>query len=577
RGYVLRRILRRAVRHAYLLGRREPTLVHVVEATIDRMGEAYPELRDRREYVVRNTRAEEERFLATVDAGMRRFDEIAPAGGSGTVAGRDVFRLYDTFGFPPDLTELMAAERGYAVDVEGFEEELEAQRRRSREDRAAAGLGMEADALADGWTTVEGAEGAEQEFAAYRAVSLETEVLAYRIMEDGRLALQLRENPFYAESGGQISDSGHVRGEGWTMAVQEVRKVSGRIAVVGPTEGDFAPGPVRARVEEPSRRDTERNHTATHLLHAALRSTLGEHVHQMGSLVAPDRLRFDFAHSGPMSPDEVSRVEEIVNREIWHNHPVESHQMGYREALDRGAMALFSEKYGDVVRVVEIPGFSMELCGGTHVRTTGQIGLFRIVSESGVAAGVRRIEAVTGPQAFERARRDEATVREAARLLRTREDNLLARIAGLQEELRDAQRALDRARSLGSADVVGQLIAAAQEVDGVRVVAATVGVSDADELRNLGDRLREQIGSGIAVLAATLGDRVSLLAVATDDVIQRGARADQVLREAVSPLGGRGGGKAHMAQGGMPDPARVDEALARVVETVRAQLAGAPA
>ncbi|MEW5931493.1 MAG: alanine--tRNA ligase [Gemmatimonadota bacterium] len=577
RGYVLRRILRRAVRHAWLLGRREPTLVHVVEAVIDRMGVAYPELLARREYIARNTRAEEERFLATVDAGMRRFDEIAPAGGSGTVAGRDVFRLYDTFGFPPDLTELMAAERGYGVDMEGFESELEAQRRRSREDRAASGLGMEADALADGWTTVPGAEGADQEFAAYRAVSLETEVLAYRIMEDGRLALQLRENPFYAESGGQVSDQGHVYGDGWTMNVDEVRKVSGRVAVVGPTEGDFVPGPVRAVVEEPSRRDTERNHTATHLLHAALRSTLGEHVHQMGSLVAPDRLRFDFSHSGPLSPEEVSKVEEIVNGEIWRNHPVESHQMGYRDALDRGAMALFSEKYGDVVRVVEIPGFSMELCGGTHVRTTGQIGLFRIVSESGVAAGVRRIEAVTGPQAFERARRDEATVREAARLLRTREDNLLARIAGLQEELRDAQRALDRARSLGSADVVGQLIAAAQEVDGVRVVAATVGVSDADELGALGDRLREQIGSGIAVLAATLGDRVSLLAVATDDVIQRGARADQVLREAVAPLGGRGGGKAHIARGGMPDPSRVDEALARVVETVRPLLAGAPA
>jgi alanyl-tRNA synthetase len=577
RGYVLRRILRRAVRHAYLLGRREPTLVHVVEAVIDRMGVAYPELLARREYIVRNTRAEEERFLATVDAGMRRFDEIAPEGGSGTVAGSDVFRLYDTFGFPPDLTELMAAERGYAVDAEGFETELEAQRRRSREDRAAAGLGMEADALADGWTVLEGAEGAEQEFAAYRATELETEVLAYRIMEDGRLALQLRENPFYAESGGQVSDQGHVYGDGWTLNVDEVRKVSGRIAVVGPAEGDFAPGTVRAQVEEPTRRDTERNHTATHLLHAALRTVLGEHVHQMGSLVAPDRLRFDFAHSGPMSPDETARVEEIVNREIWHNHPVQTHQMGYQDALGRGAMALFSEKYGDEVRVVEIPGFSMELCGGTHVRTTGQIGLFRVVSESGVAAGVRRVEAVTGPQAFERVRRDEATLREAARLLRTREENLLPRIAGLQDELRDAQRALERARQLGSADVVGQLLAAADSVDGVRVVAATVGVADADELRALGDRLREQIGSGIAVLAAILGERVSLLAVATDDVIQRGVRADQVLREVAAPVGGRGGGKAHMAQGGIPDTGRVDEALARVVETVRPLLAGAPA
>ncbi|HEX5724489.1 MAG TPA: alanine--tRNA ligase, partial [Longimicrobiaceae bacterium] len=428
RGYVLRRILRRAVRHAWLLGRREPTLVQVVDAVVDRMGVTYPELLARREYVLRNTRSEEERFLATIDAGMKRFDEIAPAGGAGgEVPGRDVFRLYDTFGFPPDLTALMAAERGYAVDLAGFEEELEAQRRRSREDRAASGLAVSADALADGWELVGDAAGAEQEFAAYRATALETDVLGYRRMEDGRLALQLRENPFYAESGGQISDSGHVRGEGWTLRVEEVRKVSGRIAVLGPVEGDFVPGIVRAEVEEPTRRDTERNHTATHLLHAALRQVLGEHVHQQGSLVAPDRLRFDFAHGAPLTPDEVTRVEAIVNREIWANHEVRAVQMPYREALDHGAMALFSEKYGDVVRVIQIPGFSMELCGGTHVRTTGQIGLFRVVSESGVAAGVRRIEAVTGRAAFERVRRDETTLRQAAALLRTKEENLLPR------------------------------------------------------------------------------------------------------------------------------------------------------
>ncbi|HEX2090978.1 MAG TPA: alanine--tRNA ligase-related protein, partial [Longimicrobiaceae bacterium] len=515
--------------------------------------------------------------LATVDAGMRRFDEIAPAGGSGTIDGKDVFRLYDTYGFPLDLTELMARERGYEVDSPGFEEELEAQRRRSREDRAASGLVVEADALADGWEVLPGAEEAEQEFAAYRATATETEVLAFRWMDDGRLALQLRENPFYAESGGQISDTGHARGDGWTMRVNEVRKVSGRIAVIGPVEGDFRPGPVRAEVEEPLRRDTERNHTATHLLHAALRVTLGEHVHQMGSLVAPDRLRFDFSHSGPLTEEEIRTVEDLVNRGVWNNAPVQAHEMPYREALERGAMALFSEKYGDRVRVIDIPGVSMELCGGTHVRTTGQIGLFRIVSESGVAAGVRRIEAVTGPQAFERVRRDEATLREAARLLRTREDNLLPRIQGLQEELREAQRQLERARSLGSADVVGQLLGTATDLDGARVLAATVGVADADEMRALGDRLRERLGSGVAVLAAQLGDRVALLAVATDDMIQRGIRADAVLREVAGAVGGRGGGKAHMAQGGIPDPARMDEALAHVPEVVRPLLAGAPA
>ena len=574
RGYVLRRILRRAVRHAYLLGRREPTLVHVVEAVIDRMGGVYPELVSRREYILRNTRAEEERFLATVDAGMGRFNELAPEGGSGTVSGADVFRLYDTFGFPPDLTELMAAERGYSVDLEGFENELEAQRRRSREDRAASGIGVGADALADGWEAVADAAGAEQDYAAYRAVSLDTDILAFRRMEDGRVALQLRENPFYAESGGQVSDAGHVRGDGWTMKVDEVRKVSGRVAVVGPVDGDFAPGLVRAEVEEPSRRDTERNHTATHLLHAALRGVLGEHVHQMGSLVSPERLRFDFSHSGPMSPAEVTEVEGRVNRAIWGNTPVEPREMGYQEAIGLGAMALFSEKYGDVVRVVNIPGVSMELCGGTHVRTTGQIGLFRIVSESGVAAGVRRIEAVTGPQAFERVRRDEATLREAAALLKTREENLVPRLQQVLGEQRELQRALDRARTQGGADVIGRLLDGAQQVDGARVIATTVDVADADELRVLGDGLRERLGSGVAVLAAALGERTTIFAVATDDMVTRGVRADRVVREVAALAGGKGGGKPHMAQAGVSQPELVPGALERVAEIVRPMLAG---
>jgi alanyl-tRNA synthetase len=574
RGYVLRRILRRAVRHAWLLGRREPTLAGVVEAVIDRMGVAYPELLSRREYIVSNTRAEEERFLATIDAGMKRFDEIAPAGGSGTIAGKDVFKLYDTFGFPVDLTELMAQERGYSIDLEGFETELEAQRRRSREDRAASGLAVEADALADGWESVADADGAEQEFAAYRATSLDTEVLAWRWMDDGRLALQLRENPFYAESGGQVSDAGHVRGEGWTMRVDEVRRVSGRVAVVGPVEGDFAAGTVRAEVEEPTRRDTERNHTATHLLQAALRTILGEHVHQMGSLVTADRLRFDFTHTGPLTPEQTAQVESMVNAEIWRNEPVRTREMAYDEARGLGAMALFGEKYGDRVRVVEVPGFSMELCGGTHVRTTGQIGLFRIVGESGVAAGVRRIEAVTGPGAFDRVRRDEQVIRDAAGLLRTREDNLLPRLSQLLEQNRELQRQLERARTQGGGDVIARLIDGAQTIDGTRVIASPVDAADADELRVLGDALRERLGSGIAVVAGT-GNRPMLLAVVTDDMITRGIRADAVIREVAAVAGGRGGGKPHMAQAGVSEPERIPDALAKVVEIVRPLLSRA--
>ena len=569
RGYVLRRILRRAVRHAWLLGRREPTLVEVVDAVAGRMGGAYPELLSRRDYLLRITRAEEERFLATIDAGMSRFDEIAPAGQSGEVSGEDVFRLYDTFGFPPDLTELMAAERGYTVDTAGFDRELEAQRQRSREDRAAAGLAVETDVLSAGWEEV---EAGEQEFAAYRATELDTDVLAFRRL-DGRLALQLRENPFYAESGGQISDRGHVYGDGWTMAVDEVRRVAGRVAVLGNVEGDFAPGRVRAVVETPSRRDTERNHTATHLLHAALRRVLGEHVHQQGSRVEPDRLRFDFSHSGPMTPDEVLDVERLVNDAIWANQDVCTAEVGYREALERGAMALFSEKYGDTVRVVDIPGVSMELCGGTHVRTTGQIGLFRIVSESGVAAGVRRIEAVTGPAAFARMQAAEQTLRQAAGLLRTREEALVPRVQALLDEQRELQKQLQRARSGGSQNPVAELLKAAITVDGMRLIAAPVEVASSAELRELGDQLREQLGSGVAVLAATLGERASLLAVATDDMIQRGVRADRVVREVAALAGGKGGGRPHMAEAGVGEPARIPDALARVPDLVRPLLA----
>jgi alanyl-tRNA synthetase len=577
RGYVLRRILRRAVRHAYLLGRREPTLVEVVEAVIDRMGVTYPELMSRREYITRNTRAEEERFLATIEAGIKLFDQLAPAGGSGTIAGADVFKLYDTFGFPVDLTELMAAERGYTVDSEGFEEALGAQRARSRADRAAAGIGVEADAFAMGWEEVPGAEGAEQDFAAYRSVGLETDVLAFRRMEDGRVALQLRENPFYAESGGQVSDRGHVRGDGWSLTVSEVRKVAGRIAVLGAVEGDFVPGPVSAEVEEPARRDTERNHTATHLLHAALRRVLGDHVHQQGSVVEPARLRFDFAHNGPLTPEQVAEVEGLVNEAIWANYDVCANEMGYQAAIGRGAMALFSDKYGDVVRVIEIPGVSMELCGGTHVRTTGQIGLFRITSEAGVAAGVRRIEAVTGREAFERVRRDETTLREAAGLLRTKEANLLPRLRQVLDQSRDLQKQLEKARTSGGGDVVQTLLDSAVPVDGTRVIVSGGGYGSVDEMKALGDRLREKLGSGVAVLVETQ-DKPMLVVVVTDDLIQRGIRADAVVREVAALVGGKGGGKPHIAQAGVGDPSRLPEVLERGVEIVRPLLAaGAPA
>ena len=586
RGYVLRRILRRAVRHAWLLGRREPTLVAVVDEVIDRMVEAYAELGRRREALLRVVIEEEQRFLDTIDSGMARFDEIAPElaaaeraaaeareGARPVVTGEDAFRLHDTFGFPLDLTELIARERGYAVDVPGFERALETQRERSRQDRRAAGLDLAGDELSDGWIELEPA--AEQEFVGYDATEIETEVVAL-LRLNGRAAVQLRRNPFYAEAGGQVSDRGVVDGSGWRLVVDEVRRVGGRVAVVGNVDGALAepraPIRVRASVERPVRRDTQRNHTATHLLHAALRAELGPHVLQRGSLVAPDRLRFDFAHPRPMTAAEITRVEERVNRAILEDHEVCTAQGDYRDAVSRGAMALFGEKYGDVVRTVEIPGISLELCGGTHVRHTGEIGLFRITSETAVAAGVRRIEAVTGSAAWERSVARDALLDAVAAAVRTTVDGVPKRVEQLLEENRDLKRQLQKARTSGATDVVADLIAGATAVDGARVIASEIEAAP-DELRMLGDRLRERLGTGAAVLAARHEDRVALLAIVTDDLLGKGVRADRLVREVAALAGGSGGGRPHMAQGGAGDPERVGAALHRTAELVRAMLA----
>jgi alanyl-tRNA synthetase len=574
RGYVLRRIMRRAIRHGWLLGRREPTLVEVVDEVVRTMGDAYPELRSRRDHLVRATRAEEERFLATIDEGMRRFDEVAPgSAGGGTLLGADAFRLYDTYGFPIDLTALMAEERGYTVDFAGFEEALEVQRRRSRADREATGIEM-GDELAQGWQDL---EEAEQEFVGYDVTAVETAVIGFR-RQNGLAALMLRENPFYVEAGGQVSDRGEVQGEGWRMRVEDVRRVGGRAAVVGSVEGDFPEGetpiPVRATVEAAARHDTERNHTATHLLHAALRQVLGTHVLQRGSLVAPDRLRFDFSHASPMTPEEIVRVEELVNEAILEDRDVAVDYLAYPEAIQRGAMALFGEKYADTVRMISVPGVSMELCGGTHVRRTGEIGLFRVVSETGTGAGVRRVEAVTGREAYRLIARTEALLKDAAAMLRVPTEMLPRRVEQLQAEVRDLEKQLDRARRHGASDVVGRLVEAAATVDGARVVAAEVEVADQDELRALGDQLRDRLGTGVVVLAARTEQRTALFSVVTDDLIGRGVRADHVVRRVAEITGGSGGGRPHMAQGGVGDASRVADALAHAPGIVQSLLEG---
>ena len=583
RGYVLRRILRRAVRHAWLLGRSEPTLVHVVERVVDTMRVVYPELEARRRFLLDTTRAEEERFLATIEGGMQRFDQLAPARSTqgsialrGTISGEDAFRLYDTYGFPIDLTELMARERGYTVDISGFDRALDAQRELSREERRARDLTVTADVLADAsqWDRATPAQSPSR-FVGYDMVEIETQVTAARRLDDGRIAVMLRETPFYAESGGQISDVGEIVGHGWRVDVDDVRKVHGTNAAVGTLVGEFRFGPAVARVPTDRRRDTERNHTATHLLHAALRAILGEHVHQAGSLVAPDRLRFDFTHHGPVGAPRLAEIEEWVNRGIWADVDVTTTEKPYREAVSGGAMALFGEKYGDVVRVVSIPGWSMELCGGTHARNTGQIALFKIVAETGVAAGVRRIEAVTGPKAYELLREEERRLDRLGELVRAPAESVVKRVEALLEERRALQKRLDEAMR-GGGDQVQQLVAAAERANGTRIVSALVQAGDVKELQALGDALREQLGSGVGVLGSSFSDgKNTLLAVVTDDLRDRGVRADQLIKTIAAAGGGRGGGKAHMAQAGMPDAEHVRAAIADAPAIVRSALGGA--
>jgi len=596
RGYVLRRILRRAVRHAWLLGRRAPTLVSLVEEVVQLMSDVFPELKQRGRHIVETTKAEEERFLATIDGGMARFDQLAPASGStqgsthlrGTISGEDAFRLYDTYGFPIDLTELMARERGYAVDIAGFETSLAHQRSQSQAERKSRKLGVGADDFADvtAWRSSAPNDTAaalpSTSFVGYDTVEIDTLVTAVRHLDDDRVAVLLRETPFYAESGGQVSDHGEIVGDGWRVDVSEVRKIEGRTAAIGKLTGDIVFGRAVARVPSDRRKDTERNHTATHLLHAALRGVLGEHVHQAGSVVEPDRLRFDFTHHGPLKSDQLAEIEQRVNRGVWASVPVVLEQKAYKEAVAGGAMALFGEKYGDVVRVVTVPGISVELCGGTHVRNTSEIGLFKIVSETGVAAGVRRIVALTGPRAFELLNdRDHGLARVAERLkvalpAGTGSDVVAHRLDSLLQEKRQLEKRLDEAMRGGGGDAVERLVSTATAVDGMRVVASVVSVPDVKSLQALGDAVRERLKTGVAALGATFDDgKSTLLAVVTDDVRDRGVRADAVIKELAAVAGGRGGGKPHMAQAGIPDAGRIPEALGRLPDIVRGLLGAA--
>jgi alanyl-tRNA synthetase len=596
RGYVLRRILRRAVRHAFLLGRKDPALVDLAEVVIQQMGEVYPELKEKARHIESVTRAEEERFLETIEGGLERLDEII-TGSRGTISGADAFKLYDTYGFPLDLTQLIGAERGWTVDTAGFERELGKQQERSRAGRREGGQGgkggMGGKAVSRPDTALppyrhtakgkgEGERGkgglvavkprARQRFVGYETTRAETEIIAFRQAED-RLELILQDNPFYAESGGQVSDIGVVKGQGWELAVEEVLKQEGKQVVVGPHEGDFEPTPVEAVVAEQRRHNIERNHTATHLVHAALRKTLGTHVRQAGSVVAPDRLRFDFSHHLPVSEAELRKIEELVNEGIWANVEVNTLELPYQEAIASGAMALFGEKYGDRVRVVDVPGISRELCGGTHVRSTGQIGLFHFSHETGVAAGVRRIEAFTGPGAYSAVRELDRRLTEAAETLRTNPEHLARRIEALLEDKRRLAKQIEQLlREGGTGKGEGY---ERHRLGEVELVMGDAPVVEREQVALLMDKFRAERKTHGAWVMFTAGERPGVHVGVTDDLVARGVKAGDLVARIAAVSGGKGGGRPHFASGGLGDPAKLGETRQRTPEIVRAALAGA--
>jgi len=557
RGYVLRRILRRAVRHAWLLGRRAPTLVDLTERVVDLMHGVYPDLAARRAHIAKVTRAEEERFLETIEGGLSRLDELK--GGAG-ITGEEAFKLYDTYGFPLDLTQLIAAERGQVVDAEGFERALAAQRERSRRARPSGPMIRRA-AGAGEWVGVK--PQASQRWVGYERTRAETDVLAFRQSGDS-LELVLEDNPFYAESGGQVSDTGVVRGVGWELTVEDVEKVDGRSAVVGHFADPFDPTPTEAIVNESRRHNVARNHTATHLVHAALRKILGTHVRQAGSVVAPERLRFDFTHHGPLDDPTLARIEEEVNEHIWQNLPVSTRELPYKDAIAAGAMAFFTEKYGDVVRLVEVPGVSLELCGGTHVDKTGEIALFRFTHETGSQAGVRRIEAITGPAAYRLARDLERRLGEASTLLKTQPEHLSHRIETLLEENRRLEKRVEDLLRGGGGAATG----AVERIGDVELHIDESDLDDRSQIALTMDAFRDKKRNAIRVLYTT-GARPGIHVAVTEDLVAQGVKAGDIVKELAASTGGKGGGRPHFASAGVGDAGLLGTARAQTPTIVR--------
>ena len=570
RGYVLRRIIRRAIRHGHRLGVTEP-FFHLLVAALDKeMGEAYPELRNRRAAVERVLLQEEERFAETLEQGMRMLEESIASLSGTQIAGEVAFKLYDTYGFPIDLTADVARERGLSVDMDGFERAMQQQREQARgasrfHAQDTEKLPVDVQSVFEGYETL----------ACQGTVSaiLRGGESSGQANTEEEAALVLDQSPFYAESGGQIGDTGLLSIGKSRFEVQDTRKVGQAIVHYGVvTEGTIKVGDVIcASVDEQRRRAIARNHSATHLLHAALRNVLGEHVSQKGSMVAADRLRFDFSHFEPMTNAEVLAIEQQVNAWVLSNNEAKTQLMALDDARKSGAMALFGEKYDDPVRVFAIGDYSIELCGGTHVSRSGDIGLFKVVSETGVAAGVRRIEALTGTAALQWAHDTDACLARVAKALKSERDGVDAKVDQLVTRARELEKEIERLKGKLAASEGDDLVSRAVDVKGLKVLAAKLDGVDPKGLREIVDQLKNKLGSAAVVLATVSDDKVSLVAGVTKDWTDRIA-AGPLANHVAQQVGGRGGGRPDMAQAGGSDPAHLDVAIDSVVEWVRVQL-----
>ena len=576
RGYVLRRLLRRAVRYAKQININRPFMFELVPVVGEIMQDFYPEVKDKTEFIQKVIKNEEERFHETLHEGLTILASVISKEkekGSATISGADIFRLYDTYGFPVELTEEYAEEEGMKVDHEGFEEEMEQQRERARAARQDVdSMQVQGGVLRD--VTL------ESKFIGYDELKTPSTVMA--IIKDGELIEKaetgeevqviLDNTPFYAESGGQIADRGLLLGGGVTVQVKDVQKAPNgqnlhKVVIQG---GQLTTNQqVTATVDAENRVKIIKNHTATHLLHRALKDVLGEHVNQAGSLVEPERLRFDFSHFGQITPEELDQVERIVNEKIWRNIAVDISLKPIAEAKAMGAMALFGEKYGDIVRVVRVGDYSLELCGGCHVPNTSVIGLFKIVSEGGIGAGTRRIEAVTGESAYKLLNEQVGLLKDAAEKLKTNPKDIGSRIEGLLAEIKQLHRENESlAAKLGNIEA-GNLVSNAKQIDGITVLSAKVQAADMNNLRNMADDLKQKLGSAVIVLGSAHDGKVNLIAAVTKDLIEKGYHAGKLIKEVASRCGGGGGGRPDMAQAGGKDPEKLEAALQFVDEWVK--------